>query len=1036
MVYYLLVEKMYLFTNNVLHQLWSDVRLQVDYEVEMAFDFLRLIRRQINEGIVGFKGLYGVTTAQLVLLVYKVTVVFNKVNATKSRVTTAVRVSTTGWIKWLEDQDMRNKETNQVCEKKEIKREFSVARTPQQNRVDERKNRTPIEAARTMLADLKLPTTFWAEAVNIACYVQNRVLVIKPHNKTPYELFYGRTPILSFTRPFGCPVIILNTLDPLGKFDGKADKGFFVGYAVKSKEFRVFNSKTRIVEETLHINFLENKPNVAGSGPTWLFDIDTLIKSMNYKPVTQDPLFSSSSKDSPGDGFKPLRKEEKKDIKDPRNEDNEVLSKEELRVNQEKEANVNNTNNINIVSPANNAAGIKDNAVDKDIVYRCANDPNILNLEEIVYSDDDEDVGAEADTTNLDTNIHVSHILTSRIHKDHPIQARLKQCKMSFSSSNYKKFRHWWIYHMAKGPLEQNRSTKIRKMRGILVRNKARMNVKSAFLYDKIEKEVYVCQPLRFEDLEFPDRVYKVEKALYGLHQAPRAWKKTCTEFERMMHKKFQMSSMGKLTFSLGLQVTQKDDEIFISQDKSMIGSLMYLTSSRPDIMFTGQPNLGLWYPKDSLFDLEAYTDSDYAGASLDKKSTTGGCQFLRRRLISWQCKKQTVVANSTTEAEYVAASNCCGHVLWIQNQMLDYGYNFMNTKIFIDNESTICIVKNPFWATAMDKNINGEAQIHAKVDGKKVIISEATIRNDLKLEDEGAVDCLSNEVIFEQLPLMGGCCKCGCPRGHEKMYDSMEVAATTATGLDAEKDRGIICKTQFTATLNEPSFIGTSSGSGPRRQETIEDAAAQTRSERVLKFSNDPPLSRVTTLENGEDRLQLKELIELCIKLSDRVLDLEKIKTAQTKKISNLKKRVKRLERKKKSRSHGLKRLYKVGLSARVESSAEEDSLGEKESSKQERIEDIDTNDNITLVNDQEMFDADRDLQDEKVIEDITIADIEEIVSTAALITTDVTLDELTMAQALVEIKKLKPKGETTTTTTAVTIPTCNTPKLGRSGI
>ncbi|GKA06392.1 hypothetical protein Tco_0685616 [Tanacetum coccineum] len=149
----------------------------------------------------------------------------------------------------------------------------------------------------------------------------------------------------------------------------------------------------------------------------------------------------------------------------------------------------------------------------------------------------------------------------------------------------------------------------------------------------------------------------------------------------------------------------------------------MYLTTSRPDIMFVicacarfqvtpkvshfhavkrifrylkGQPKLGLWRPKDSLFDLEAYSDSDYASASLDKKSTTGGCHFLGSILISWQCKKQTVVANSTTEAEYVAAANCCGQVLWIKNQMLDYGYNFMNTRIFIDNESTICIVKNP----------------------------------------------------------------------------------------------------------------------------------------------------------------------------------------------------------------------------------------------------------------------------------------------------------------------------------------------------
>ncbi|GKE18121.1 putative ribonuclease H-like domain-containing protein [Tanacetum coccineum] len=267
------------------------------------------------------------------------------------------------------------------------------------------------------------------------------------------------------------------------------------------------------------------------------------------------------------------------------------------------------------------------------------------------------------------------------------------------------------------------------------------MDVKSAFLYGKIEKEVYVCQPPGLEDPDFPDRVYKVEKAL---------WDKGDILL-------VQMSSMGELTFFLGVQVKQKEDGIFISQDKyvteilkkfgftdvktastpmetqklllkdkdgeevdvhlyrSMIGSLMYLTSSRPDIMFLvcacvryqvnpeishlhavkrifrylkGQPKLGLWYLKDSPFDLVAYTDSDYARASLDRKSTTGGCQFLGSRLISWQCKKQTVVANSTTEAEYVAASSCCGQVLWIQNQLLDYGYNFLHTKIFIDNNS------------------------------------------------------------------------------------------------------------------------------------------------------------------------------------------------------------------------------------------------------------------------------------------------------------------------------------------------------------
>nr|GFA32848.1 retrovirus-related Pol polyprotein from transposon TNT 1-94 [Tanacetum cinerariifolium] len=130
--------------------------------------------------------------------------------------------------------------------------------------------------------DLLLPIPFWAEAVNTACYVQNRVLVTKPHNKTPYELLHGRLPSIGFMRPFSCSVTILNTLDPLGKFQGKVNEGFLVGYSICSKAFRVFNSRTRFVQETLHVNFMENKPNVAGSGPAWLFDIDREEGTQTY----------------------------------------------------------------------------------------------------------------------------------------------------------------------------------------------------------------------------------------------------------------------------------------------------------------------------------------------------------------------------------------------------------------------------------------------------------------------------------------------------------------------------------------------------------------------------------------------------------------------------------------------------------------------------------------------------------------------------------------------------------------------------------
>ncbi|GJT48811.1 putative ribonuclease H-like domain-containing protein [Tanacetum coccineum] len=182
--------------------------------------------------------------------------------------------------------EFKNHAMNELCAKKGIKREFSVARTPQQNGVAERKNRTLIEAARTMLADSLLPIPFWAEAVNTACYVLNRVLVTKPQNKTPYELLIGKPPSISFMRPFGCPLTILNTLDPLGKFDGKSDEGYLLGYSTTSKAFRVYNKRTKRVEENMHIDFLEDQPNVAGSGPDWMFDLDFLTNTMNYIPVS------------------------------------------------------------------------------------------------------------------------------------------------------------------------------------------------------------------------------------------------------------------------------------------------------------------------------------------------------------------------------------------------------------------------------------------------------------------------------------------------------------------------------------------------------------------------------------------------------------------------------------------------------------------------------------------------------------------------------------------------------------------------------
>nr|GEW39970.1 hypothetical protein [Tanacetum cinerariifolium] len=473
-----------------------------------------------------------------------------------------------------------------------------------------------------------------------------------------------------------------------GKFHGKDDEGFFVGYSLNSKTFRVFNSRTRIVEENLHVRFSENTPNHVGSGPNWLFDIDALTKTMNYQPVV-------------------------------------VQS--------------NDFSDLNMPS-------LEDIGVFKD-------------------SHDDEDAfGADADFHNLDSTYQVSPIPTTRIYNDHPLEqvtgdlhSAPQTKRMSKNLEEHglvgtviprtdNKDLQNFLFDCFLSQMEPNKVYK-NKMdeRGIVIRNKARlvaqgqtqeegidydevfapvakieairlfmayasfkdfivyqMEVKSAFLYGKIEEEVGQIDKTLFINRNKSDillvQVY-VDDIIFGSTK-----KEMCDAFEILMHENFQMSSMGELSFFLGLQVKQKKEGIFICQDKyvaeilkkfrfldvkkastpmetsksllkdedeeevdvhlyiSMIGSLMYLTSCRTDIMFVvctcaryqvtpkvshlhaikrifrylkGQPKLGLWYPNDSPFDLVAYIDSDYAGASLDRKSTTERCQFLVCRLIS-----------------------------------------------------------------------------------------------------------------------------------------------------------------------------------------------------------------------------------------------------------------------------------------------------------------------------------------------------------------------------------------------------------------
>ncbi|GJQ90280.1 putative ribonuclease H-like domain-containing protein [Tanacetum coccineum] len=299
------------------------------------------------------------------------------------------------------------------------------------------------------------------------------------------------------------------------------------------------------------------------------------------------------------------------------------------------------------------------------------------------------------------------------------------------------------------------------------------MDVKSAFLYGKINEENGyrrgTIDKTLFIKKDKNDimlvQVY-VDDIIFG--STKRSW---CAEFKALMKSRFQMSSMRELTFFLGLQTastpieTQKPlvkdkeaSDVDVHLYRSMIGSLMYLNASRPDIMYQkGKPKLGLWYPRVSSFNLEAYSDSDYAEANLDRKSTTGGCQFLGRRLISWQCKKQTIVATSTTEAEYVAAAyleKTDGNAEF--HEIIDFlTRSSIHYALTVSPVISTTFVEQ-FWTSAKSQTINNVRYINAKVAGKPVTISEASIRSDLRFDDVDGIDSLNNQAIFDAIKLMG----------------------------------------------------------------------------------------------------------------------------------------------------------------------------------------------------------------------------------------------------------------------------------------
>ncbi|KAJ9542631.1 hypothetical protein OSB04_029137 [Centaurea solstitialis] len=731
--------------------------------------------------------------------------------------------------------EFKNSTLKTFFDQKGISQNFSSVRTPQQNGVAERRNRTLIEAARSMLSEANLATQFWAEAVNTACYTQNRSLIVKRFRRTPYELFRNRKPSIEHLHIFGCVCYILNNKDNLGKFDSKSDDGIFLGYSSISKPTRnqwadsFFQvPETPIIDPTpqdlpdgfeenplppteIHTPPLINATPITQITPT---EPDQPTNSEDFSQTTvsepaptnllPDPSVNEAS--TSGQVYQPPALRWTKD-----HPVDQVLGNPSSGIKTRRQSG-NICLYVNFISE-NEPKAIDDALRDPAWVSAMQEE-----LEEFIRNN----VWLLVPRPRKRTIIGSKWIFRNKLDEIGTIIRN----KARLVAQGYRQ-EEGIDYDETFAPVARLEAIRLFLAFAAHMNFKVyQMDIKNVFLNGKLNEEVYVAQPPGFVDPKFPDHVYKLNKALYGLKQAPRFVRgkidstlflkkypkhillvqiyvddiifgstnpKLCEKFELLMKSEYKMSMMGELTFFLGLQIKQSEKGIFINQGKyvhemlkkfdltsctpmktpmapplslekdskgkpvdvtlyrGMIGSLLYLTASRPDIMYStclcacyqaepkeshltavkrifrylkGTPNLGLWYSKDSGFDLTAYSDSDFVGCKIDRKSTTGGCHLLGGKLVSWTSKKQNSVSTSTAEAEYVASGICCAQVLWLRNQLQDYDIQHSKIPIYCDNNSAIAIANNPVlhsktkhievrYHFIRDHVMNGDIELH-----------------------------------------------------------------------------------------------------------------------------------------------------------------------------------------------------------------------------------------------------------------------------------------------------------------------------------
>nr|GEU34036.1 ribonuclease H-like domain-containing protein [Tanacetum cinerariifolium] len=772
--------------------------------------------------------------------------------------------------------------------------------------------------------------------------VKNRVLVTKPHNKTPYELLHGRTPSIGFMIPFGCHMTILNTLDPLGKFEGKVDERFLVGYSINSKAFKVFNSRTRIVQETLHVNFLENKPNIAGTGPTWLLDIDGLTRTMNYQPVTTGNQSNLTAEgDAAFDG-------KEHDAKKPESAVNVSPSSSALSGEQDDKT----KKRAKGKNPVESFIGNKDlNADFEDYSEDSSNDFNVVGpivptagqnysnstnpfsaaeMKDIAHSDH-KNVGAEAEFNNLETSITVSLIPTTRIYKAHPVAQISSDLFSTTQTRKEPKRVHQapkdpsWIEAMQEELLQFKMQkvwilvdlpygkraigidyeevfapvTRIEAIRlflayasfmGFMV---YQTNVKSAFLYGTIEEEVYVCQPLGFEDPDHPNKVYKVVKVKQKKDGIFISQDKYVAEILKKFGLTKGKSASTPIDTEKPLLKDPDGEDVDVHIYRSIIGSLMYLTSSRPDVMFAFWNTIAVKSSNDvtrlqALVDKKKVVVTEAAIKDTLRLDDAEGVNCLPNEEIFTELARMGYEKSSTKLTFYKAFfSSEWKFLIHTILQLMSAKCTSWNEFSSMMASAMICLSTgrkfnfSKYIFDSLVRNVDSSSKFNMYPRFIHLIIQNQL--GDLSTHTTKYISPVLTQKVFSNMRRVGK----GCSGVETPLFEGMLVAREPEEQGDAEEQG------TYDNATEEPDNV------------VSEDAQPQ---------SVDFPMSL------------LQEALDACATLTRRVQHLEHDKVAQNLDITKLKTRVKKLEGANKVKALKLRRLRKVGTSQRLDTTDMED--------------------------------------------------------------------------------------------------------------